>query len=97
MSPEHILFDIKEHIRVVCGQELSEEPSNVVYLSIVDMHADSLEAMAEVATMLYKEYVVNTTVKHLVVVGDAKTYLRLHELKYSYGSELEWLIPFIGD
>ena len=69
----------------------------MVYLSILDIHADTLEAMSEVAAMLHKEYLQNTTARHLVVVGDAKTYLRLKELKQHYGSELEWLIPFIGD
>ena len=29
--------------------------------------------------------------------GDAKTYLRLRELKQQYGSELDWLLPFVGD
>jgi len=33
----------------------------------------------------------------IVVVGDQKTYTWLQELKYTYGSELDWLIPFDGD
>ena len=32
-----------------------------------------------------------------MVVGDGKTYEQLRKLKYEYGSELEWLIPFSGD
>ncbi len=68
-----------------------------MYLSIVDLHADTIEAMSEVAAMLYKEYIMSTGAQHLVVAGDAKTYLRLKELKQQYGSELYWLLPFVGD
>ena len=71
--------------------------SNVVYLPIIDMHADLKEAMEAVVTKLHTEYVVGMTCQHLVVVGDQKTYSRLQELKHVYGSELDWLITFIGD
>ena len=73
------------------------EPSSVVYLSIVDMHADTIKAMSKVSSMLYNEYIEHTGVSSLIVAGDAKTYLRLKQLKSLYGSELQWLIPFIGD
>lgn len=52
--------------------------------------------MSEIAAMLYKEYIASTGAQHLVA-GDAKTYLRLRELKQQYGSELDWLLPFVGD
>ena len=68
-----------------------------MYLSIVDMHADTVEAMSEVAALLYKEYIASSGARHLVVAGDAKTYLRLRELKQQYSSELDWLLPFVGD
>ena len=56
--------------------------SNVVYLPIIDMHADLKEAMEAVVTKLHPEYVVGMTCQHLVVVGDQKTYSRLQELKH---------------
>jgi len=34
---------------------------------------------------------------YLPVVGDAKTYNHLVDLKRSYGRELSWLIPLPGD
>ena len=37
------------------------------------MHADNVEAMSEVAAMLYKEYMASSGARHLVVAGDAKT------------------------
>jgi hypothetical protein len=50
--------------------------------------------MSDVAAMLYKEYIVSTGAAHLVVAGDAKTYLHLKELKQQYSDELQ---PFIAD
>ncbi len=48
-------------------------------------------------TKLHEELGIGVTAKFLVVVGDQKTYARLQEIKHLYGSELAWLIPFIGD
>ena len=81
------------------GEGIHTKPAVVVYmyLSIVDMHADTIEAMSEVAAMLYKEYIATTGAQHLVVAGDVKIYIRLKELKQQYGSELAWLLPFVGD
>ena len=81
----------------VNSESMHAEPASVVYLSVLDIPADTVEAMSEVAAMLYKEYIVTTGAEHLVVAGDAKTYLRLKELKQEYGDELKWLLPFIGD
>ena len=94
---ENNLVDLKSF----CGMTFKDipvpQPSNVVYLSIVDMHADSKEAMHAVVTKLHKEYRVGVTSEYLVVVGDQKTYSRLQELKQAYTLGLSWLVPFIGD
>ena len=58
----------------MCGS-IHAEPSTVVYLSVLDVHADTIEAMSEEAAMLYKQYILTTGAEHLVVAGDAKTYL----------------------
>ena len=97
LKPDKVLFNFKDHIGVIHPSKICAVPARVVYLSVLDIHADTIEAMSEVATMLYKEYIVNTGAEHLVVAGDAKTYLRLKELKQEYGDELKWLLPFIGD
>lgn len=64
------LVDLKSF----CGMSFKDmpksQPSNVVYLSIVDMHADSKEAMEAVVTKLHAEYGVGVTSQNLVVVGD---------------------------
>ena len=96
LKPDKVLFSFKDHMCAL-NSGLCAEPCTVVYLSVLDIHADTVEAMSEVAAMLYKEYIVITGAAHLVVAGDAKTYLRLKELKHEYGNELKWLLPFIGD
>ena len=90
------LVDVKSFCGL-CLDKVPTQVSNVVYLSIVDMHADSKEAMEAVVSKLHHEYGVGVRSQHLVVVGDQKTYYRLQELKYTYGPDLHWLIPFIGD
>ena len=97
LAPEQLKLGLQEHIAAVSGHEINAEPATVVYLSIVDQHADTLSAMEEVTTMLHRQYLRKSNSKYLVLVGDQKVFARLNELKYMYGSELEWLIPFIGD
>ena len=91
------LVDLKSFCGFSFKSQTQSQPSNVVYLPIVDMHADSEEAMKAVVTQLHREYGVGVTSKYLVVAGDQKTYSRLQDLKHAYGSELNWLISFIGD
>ena len=50
-----------------------------------------------VVAKLHKEYGIGKTADYLVLVGDQKTYTRICELKQEYGTELDWIIPFIGD
>ena len=94
---DRYLIDMK----TFCGLSLqnipSVQPSNVVYLSINDMHADTREAMEAVVAKLHSEYQIGIAANSLVVVGDQKTYSRIKELKQIYAQDLKWLIPFIGD
>lgn len=68
------------------------------YLNVLDQNADNKETIAEVLSLLYEEFKVGSETEHLVVVtGDAKTYGHLQTLKSEHGSEMSWLLPFIGD
>ena len=55
-GPDNVLVDLK----TFCGMTLPNTPevqcSNVVYLPVVDLHADSTEAMQAVVAKLHKEY-----------------------------------------
>lgn len=97
LTMEKILLDLKAYYGCASAETIPAEKSTVVYLSIVDKHADTVEAMDEVLSKLYIEYKVGTETEHLLVVGDQKTFSRLCELKHAYGRDLDWLIPFLGD
>ena len=49
----------------------------MVYSLVVDLHADSTDAMQTVVAKLYKEYAIGESADYLVVVGDQKTYVRI--------------------
>ncbi len=95
---DKLLMDLKSYYGAHEGAgAVPDEQSNVVFLSIIDKCADTHEAMEEVLSKLHKELDIGVTATHLVLVGDQKTYNRLWELKHMYGTDLNWLIPFIGD
>lgn len=50
LKPEHMLLSFKDHIGSVKGSSIHAEPAVVLYLSIVDMHADTIEAMSDVGS-----------------------------------------------
>ena len=61
------------------------------------MHADTIEQCLKYLVCYTTNNIEHTGISSVIVAGDAKTYLRLKELKPLYGSELHWLISFIGD
>ena len=73
------------------------EKSNVVYLDVVNAHADNRETVKYVLDNLAKEFHESLDLDHLLVVGDAKTFDHLEALKVEYGEDLDWMIPFPGD
>lgn len=98
IKTDKVLMDLKSYYGKYKGTDtIPSEQSNVVYLSIVDKCADTNEAMEEVLSKLHDELDIGVRVMHLVLVGDQKTYTRLWELKHTYGTDLDWVIPFIGD
>ena len=91
-------MDIESYYGIYTGADTTPgEQSTVVYFSIVDKCADTKEAMEDVLSMLYKELHIGVKATHLVLADDQKTYNRLCELKYVCDTDLDWLIPFIGD
>ena len=74
-----------------------QEESNVVYVDIVSLPADSKETVLRVLKNLHTTFILNLGFRWLIVVGDAKTYDILQSLRRQYGSEMQWLLPFPGD
>ena len=72
------------------------EKSKFFYLDILDTPADSQEAMIECLHKIHESFEVGTTTKHGIVVGDAKSFQRLVQIKHDYGPAFACL-PFPGD
>ena len=51
LRPDYVLFDFKHHIAAMSDRDCVDK-SAIVYLSIIDMNADILEAMSQVASVL---------------------------------------------
>lgn len=61
------LLDLKTFYGVSASTIPDVECSNVVYLSVVDMHADSAEAMETVLGKLHKEYGIGITMGQTLI------------------------------
>ena len=83
--PQQPLVDLKSYYGLLAPNIPAAEKSNVVYMSVIDKHADSTEAMEAVVSKLHKEYGIGIRADKLFVVGDQKSYSRLQELKHTYG------------
>ena len=73
------------------------EKSTVKFLYVLDENADNRETIKLTLDKLYGNLGIQKALNYLVVVGDAKTYDHLVQLKNDYPEELKWLLPFIGD
>ena len=67
-----------------------------MYLNILNQVADSKDTIIDLLDLLKNEMKVGVMTMQLLV-GDAKIYTILQDLKVTYGEELEWLIPYPGD
>ena len=64
LKDNNILLNLKDHMCAINSGSMYAETSTFVYLSVLDIHADTVEAMSQVAAMLYKEYIVTTQEQH---------------------------------
>ena len=62
-----------------------------------DAVADTKDTMMDMWHELHQQYVVKQNHMWLVVEGDGKIYEILQSLKFEYGEELKWLLPYPGD
>jgi hypothetical protein len=73
------------------------EKSNIVYLAVVNEHADKIETVKYIIDELDDTFHKSGHYQDLTIVGDAKTFDHITALKREYGSDLAWVVPFIGD
>lgn len=69
----------------------------VKYIDVLDEVADHKETMLHIIGNLYSEYICKYNNHFLLLEGDAKVYDLLQAIKFEYGSDLDWLIPYPGD
>ncbi len=84
-------------LNCVRKQATDMEVSNVTYVEIISEKADSKPTLLGVIARLQRIFVQDLNQKYILVVGEAKTYNLLQEIRYEYKSQLKWLIPFPGD
>ena len=73
------------------------EKSEVAYLKVMDAVADSKDTIMLMLHDLHQKYIVEQNRQWLLVEGDNKVYEILQALKYEYGEELQWVLPYPVD
>ena len=68
-----------------------------MYAEILSELADSKPTLTSILGKLHKIFVQELGHKWVLVVGDAKVFVILQEIKSQYGSHLSWMLPFPGD
>ena len=63
----------------------------------MDAVADNKATITQLLQSLHQKYIVDRGLDTLVIEGDAKVYEILQSLKFEYGNDLEWVIPYPGD
>ena len=63
----------------------------------MDAVADCKDTLLQLAHTLREKFIVAQGMRWLVVEGDAKLYATVKSLKFEYGEELSWMIPYPGD
>ncbi len=96
-SDECTLPGLPSLINCVAKQTSNCEVSNVVYVEVLSEVADAKPTLINVLGKLHKTFVVELGQKWLLVVGAAKVFVLLQQIKSEYGSHLSWLLPFPGD
>lgn len=89
------IINIQDYFRTT--RPTQPEKSNVVYLDVLDAKADSKDTIMQVLHDLHKRYVEGHNREWVLIEGDAKVYEILHSLKYEYGEEPKWMLPYPGD
>ena len=75
----------------------SPEVASVAYVAVLDEVADEKDTVLHIINSLYVEHVHKHSKQFLVLEGDAKTYDTIQAVKFEYGSDLNWLVPYPGD
>lgn len=73
------------------------DKSQVAYFEVMNAVADSKDTLFELLHSLFDKFIGGHTREYPVIEGDQKLFEILQSLKFEYGNELDWVIPFPGD
>ena len=68
-----------------------------VYVDIMSLPTDSKDTILRVLRNVHKTFIIEQGFRWIIVVGDAKTFDILQNIRREYGSHMQWLLPFPGD
>lgn len=94
-NPYQSFIDIKMLFSFI--RATHTQTSEVEYLKVLDAVADKQETISGILDNLYQKHILTTQMDYVIVEGDAKIYEILKNLKYKYGNECSWLVPYPGD
>lgn len=86
------VLHIQEYMTVI--SPVQPEKSEVVYIQVLDAVTENKDT---IMFDLHSRFLEGLGNKFLVLAADAKLYQMISSVKYEYGEELEWLLPFPGD
>ena len=94
-SSKNPFLNLQDYFSLI--RPTNAEKSNVMYVEVMDAIADSKDTVVQMLHTLHADYIVEQSKQILIVEGDAKVYEILQSLKFEYGEELQWVIPYPGD
>lgn len=74
-----------------------QKVSSYRYIEVLDMNADTKEAILTSLPTLQTELNIGQKLKHQVVVTDAKIFPYVHNIINEHVDEFKWVIPYPGD
>ena len=94
-SQEECFIDIKSLFSLI--RPTSTQISEVQYIEVLDTVADKQDTVTAILDNLYHDQILSRQMQYVIVEGDAKIYEIMQNIKYQYGMEFRWLVPYPGD
>ena len=88
-------LSIQDYMTIVCPVTIQK--SNIIYMQVLDAKSENKDTLMTIMFDLHKRFIEQQGKEFLVITADAKLYEVLQSLKYEYGEELGWVLPFPGD
>ena len=94
-SSDTDILHLQDYLKIISPVKV--ERSKVVYLQVLDAVSENRDTIMTVLFDLHHRFIDGQGKKFIVLAADAKLYEVVQSVKYEYGEELKWLLPFPGD